>query len=561
MDLTQITYQKRRMLINLLVASFSILSIVVGIGHVVIDRIEENITDQLHDELQTVVQTTNESIIHWAEHHQRNAYLWASAPKVVNLTIEQLEAVRNKQSIFANDTANKLNDVLSLMIEREGYIGYFIVSPELIRISDYRSIMIGEGVPKELHSSIHNAVDGGSHITRPIGYGPHSLHYPKDTPKGIHSSFALSPIVNGEGATIAVLALHIPSTVEWTHISSIGRFGLSGETYFVDEDGTLLYESHSIDDVIATGSPLSDVVSSTEAQLPSDRTSDSGKPAIDKQSFPIHSIAQVTKYRDGSMLQPYPDYRGIPVLGAWNWNHELGVGVISEIEEEEAYSVLRLARWSYWAAIAGTAFLLLWINIFSYRRSFGAVRLAEEEILLRQREQVLRAESDYLAMHDSLTGLPNHRFFVEMGEKMLSRAKREQSGAGIFFVDVDRFKEINDTYGHDAGDKYLVEIAKRLKQVIREGDLICRKGGDEFVMIFYNVLDNESMVVIASRVLELLKTPIKINDETELYKTISIGMTLFPRDSDKLELLVKRADEAMYQVKQSGRDGYKLYGD
>lgn len=239
----------------------------------------------------------------------------------------------------------------------------------------------------------------------------------------------------------------------------------------------------------------------------------------------------------------------------------LGIGVISEIDEEEAYGVLHLARWSHWAAITGTALLLMLVIILSYRRYLEADHFAGEEMLLRRRAEELQREAENLAMHDPLTGLPNRRFFTAMGEKILSRRDRERGTAGLFYIDVDLFKKINDTYGHDIGDDYLVALSRRLESVVRESDLICRVGGDEFIMLLDNVIDNSDMAAIASKIHQSMKRPIRVSGDVDVNSGVSIGMALFPRDGETLELLVKRADEAMYQAKQLGRGGYRVSGE
>lgn len=559
MEITQLVKQRKGALIVLSMAAFAILSVVVGAGWFVVGKMEQETHSLLTDQLQTVTQTVNDAVFHWAEHHQHMAYMWASDPRVVSLVKEQLEVPRNREALLASDAHNRLIEMLTPMIKREGYIGYFITSPELIRVCAYRPIMIGGELPEEMHGSMQKAQGGLVHISAPMSFGQHSPHWPSDVPKGIPSSFVLSPIVDEEGESIAVLTFHIPSTEDWTHITSLGRFGRSGETYIVDKSGALLSESRFLDELKTAGLLAADAATSIGlrlAELPSDASQSSDKPRP-----LIHSVEAVTNIDSGNSLIPYREYRGVKVVGAWGWNSELGIGVVSEIDEDEAYGVLRFAQWSHWAAIIGTASLLLWIIIFSHRRYLEASLLAEEEITLRERSEKLQRESEYLAMHDSLTGLPNRRFFDAMGRKILSRRGREKGSAGIFYVDVDFFKEINDTHGHEAGDEYLEVLSRRLESTVRESDLISRIGGDEFIMLFDHVADDQDLIAIASKIHESVKTPIRVNGEVDIHKGVSIGMALFPRDGEDLEMLVKRADDAMYRVKQSGRGGSQVYGE
>jgi diguanylate cyclase (GGDEF)-like protein len=168
------------------------------------------------------------------------------------------------------------------------------------------------------------------------------------------------------------------------------------------------------------------------------------------------------------------------------------------------------------------------------------------------------AHSRYNAYHDSLTQLPNRALFLDRLKQEVGRARRAGSNTALLLLDLDRFKTINDTLGHAAGDKLLIEVAKRLKSKNREGDTIARLGGDEFVLIASDLRHKEDAAVVAEHLLEVLKPPIQIA-EHELYVSASIGIAIFPDDGDEGTSLMKSADMALYRAKELGRDNYQVF--
>lgn len=162
------------------------------------------------------------------------------------------------------------------------------------------------------------------------------------------------------------------------------------------------------------------------------------------------------------------------------------------------------------------------------------------------------------AYHDSLTGLPNRALFQDRLTQEIARARRVGTNSALLLVDLDRFKTINDTLGHDAGDKLLVEVAKRLKSRKRGGDTIARLGGDEFVLIVSALRHKEDATVVAEQLLDVLKPPIQI-EEHDLHVSASIGIAIFPDDGDEGAALLKSADVALYRAKELGRDNYQTF--
>ncbi|HVT44057.1 MAG TPA: EAL domain-containing protein [Thermoanaerobaculia bacterium] len=164
----------------------------------------------------------------------------------------------------------------------------------------------------------------------------------------------------------------------------------------------------------------------------------------------------------------------------------------------------------------------------------------------------------HLAYHDALTGLPNRLLFKDRLTVALSRAQRDRAPLAVLFLDLDRFKVINDSLGHNTGDQLLQAVAARVQACLRESDTVARLGGDEFTVLLPTVTHSEDSIKIAHKILEAIRLPF-ILDGRDLYTTTSMGISVYPDDGSDAETLIKNADTAMYQAKEQGRDHYQLF--
>ncbi len=165
----------------------------------------------------------------------------------------------------------------------------------------------------------------------------------------------------------------------------------------------------------------------------------------------------------------------------------------------------------------------------------------------------------HLVRHDSLTGLPNRVFFQDRLQQAITLAGRSGKPLALLALDVDHFKQINDTLGHDAGDSILRQFAERIRAQLRQTDTIARMGGDEFMIVLPELQEAQGAVVVAAKLVECLREPFRVCG-TDLVVTASIGIAAFPVDGSDATALQRTADEQMYKVKRAGRDGYSMGG-
>lgn len=166
----------------------------------------------------------------------------------------------------------------------------------------------------------------------------------------------------------------------------------------------------------------------------------------------------------------------------------------------------------------------------------------------------------FLAYYDILTGIPNRTLAINRLAKTLSRARRHKKMAAVLFMDLDMFKKVNDSMGHNMGDNLLKAVAERLKICVREEDTVSRIGGDEFAVILADISNRDDAAKIARKILDSVGSPVTVSG-VKLFITPSIGISFFPADAEDAEGLIKCADRAMYNAKDHGRNNYQFYID
>jgi diguanylate cyclase (GGDEF)-like protein len=185
----------------------------------------------------------------------------------------------------------------------------------------------------------------------------------------------------------------------------------------------------------------------------------------------------------------------------------------------------------------------------------GIITNAHDITALKEAEAQIRQ----LAYYDTLTGLPNRRLLLDRLNHALTQARRFGRSMAVMFLDLDHFKQINDAFGHSAGDELLIQAAQRLAACVRAGDTVARPGGDEFIIVLTEVSHPLDAARVAEKIIDAFATPVPVDDQ-RIPVTISIGIALYPvNGSDDVEELMIKADMAMYEAKEAGRNAYRFF--
>lgn len=237
--------------------------------------------------------------------------------------------------------------------------------------------------------------------------------------------------------------------------------------------------------------------------------------------------------------------------------YDFPLAVIVGLSANEQLAVFRRDMRAYlWRASAGSLLLILIATVLG--------RLSRQLEQSRRRaveEQIAHAERvEYLAYHDTLTALPNRSLFSKLLVKGIVTAKRYNRQLAVLFLDLDRFKHINDTLGHQAGDELLEEVAIRLQDCLRESDTVARMGGDEFVALLPELSEEKYVATVAQKILSAIARPFVLLGQ-EFRVTASIGISIYPQDGLDEQTLKKNADIAMYQAKEQGKNNFQFYSE
>ena len=232
---------------------------------------------------------------------------------------------------------------------------------------------------------------------------------------------------------------------------------------------------------------------------------------------------------------------------------------LSEIDMSEVYQTkTKIIE----TLILISLFLLIFLYII-YSVNYKKFIQQQNELLeetVEEKTQELQKQSKkmkYLAHHDALTALPNKNLFLDRLKQSIKHAKRQHQSLAVLFLDLDRFKEINDTYGHDVGDELLKGIAQRLQTCVREDDTVARIGGDEFTIILPNT-NQVSVVKVVEKIFDDMKQPFIITG-VDIHATFSVGISVYKQDGETPDILLRNADTAMYKAKDNGKNSYQFY--
>lgn len=237
--------------------------------------------------------------------------------------------------------------------------------------------------------------------------------------------------------------------------------------------------------------------------------------------------------------------------------YEFPLAIVVGLSQAEQFApVARLERNYLWRAVLAS--LLVTAVMLLLGRLSSQLQKVRTRVMDERVEHARRVE--YLAYHDSLTNLPNRAFFSRLLSQRMKQVKRYDTRLALLFLDLDRFKTINDSLGHDAGDELLMGIALRLRESVRESDVVARLGGDEFVIMLPDITAGSQVASVADKVLAAVGNPFTLAGQ-EFRITVSIGVALFPGDGEDEQTLMKNADMAMYHAKEEGKNNFQFYSE
>jgi diguanylate cyclase (GGDEF)-like protein len=266
------------------------------------------------------------------------------------------------------------------------------------------------------------------------------------------------------------------------------------------------------------------------------------------------NTATVNDERATEMLTPWNNSPGYTVIREL---YEFPLAIIIALSKtEQLVPAEQTARNYLWRAALGSLLMVIVVGLlgrFSWQLQSARTRAMKERIAHAQRVE-------YLAYHDNLTTLPNRALFSRLFNQAIHQANRYNKQLALLFLDLDHFKSINDSLGHDVGDELLQELSRRLSQSVRESDIVARLGGDEFVILLPEISEDSQVYPVTDKILKAVGKPFTLAGQ-EFRITISIGGALYPLDGEDEQTLMKNADTAMYYAKERGRNNFQFYSE
>ncbi|GLY08944.1 sensor domain-containing diguanylate cyclase [Pseudobacillus badius] len=362
-------------------------------------------------------------------------------------------------------------------------------------------------------------------------------------------------------------------------------------------EGSMLLSSHPIVKSDSTGPPAGTLIAGryldqqvmdqlqTDTLLPVELSNLKKMPVppIEETGAP-HSLKSAAIWTDMSQTDQYKVYAALPDLEGQT------AAVLQIANDRQLYHNGQKRIFYVLVLIAAASFLLLRGTLFFVDRTVfrRLQRLMNHMIAIQEsndlsarfpvkgNDEISSLEREFntmvesldnyrqhiteLAYKDSLTHLPNRTFFYSEVSRLLQKLEGSGQISALLFIDLDGFKEVNDTYGHDQGDLLLQKIAERIQKVIRPEDMVSRLGGDEFILFAAHVHGQDEAADLAGRICETITRPVDLHDVTATLSA-SVGISLFPKDGRHLDVLIKKADQAMYKAKKTGKNKLYMYNE
>ena len=370
-------------------------------------KIEAEIRSETEQSLRTVLATTRRAVYFWLREHQSAAKVWANTEEVRQATKYFLTTPRTKRVLAASPMQDKLRSWLSPINIGKGYQGYFIIGPDKVNLSSSRDQNIGDLNLISSQTRFFERVWSG----KTAGSIPQISDVPLkdmegDLREGMPTMFVGAPILDDTGNVIAIFTFRIDPTEVFTAILQQGRLGITGETYAFDGDGRLISESRFDDQLINIGliSPYQRSILNIEIRNPGVNLVQRERSEIRRSDQPLTRMAtSAVSGGTGIDLDGYRDYRGVPVIGIWSWDPELGFGITTEMDTSEAYRTLHSVQYTITTLSVIAISLLIGLTIV-FNASRKKIMDSQQHLMERRTEAERRAEEleqfAYVTSHD-----------------------------------------------------------------------------------------------------------------------------------------------------------------
>lgn len=404
--------------------------------------------------------------------------------------------------------------------------GMGLLPPELVftvSIFDSKGNMLSSTSASQLLN-----VAGQNYFQSQIETATFSISRPLPGPDAgasqLHFSRRLTDAADGHFSGIVTLSVDAAYFVSSYDSSVLGQHGVLG---IVASDGVVLIRRSA--ESLSAGERLDYTALAAET----------GERLTDGVNLVVDDLDGVSRYREVRTLY------GFPLL------------VVVGLAEGEQLAAARSDMRKYlWQAAAASLLTILITAVLGYMsRQLALNRRKVAEVQLAQAEH-----SQHMAYHDALTGLPNRSLFSKLLGQGIHLAHRNNRQLALLFLDLDRFKHINDTLGHEAGDQLLQEVAIRLKACLRDSDTVARLGGDEFVVLLPELDEDQYVATVARKILTAVARPYLLSGQ-QFRVTASVGIGIYPQDGLDEQALTKNADTAMYHAKEEGKNNFKFYSE
>ncbi len=387
--------QKLSILI-ILVGCFMLL--VSALAWFALDKVKEKIQAEVGNALQIVLQTTQESLNLWVESNKFQLTRLAEDPQLVSLTENLLRIPRNKTSLFESKAFVELRAFFRRNRDRAGLTGFFVISPDFVNIASMRNHTIGNKnlIASQALDLLNRAFQGETVMVPPLWSDVALSPSSEDKPRASASMFFAAPIKNKQEEIIAVIAQRVDPSKDFSRIIQLGRIGKSGETYAFNRYGKLLSESRFDKDLLKIG-----LISEGEKSILSISVRDPGgdmtkgfRPSVPRYQQPLTLMArEATQGKSGLNVAGYRDYRGVRAYGAWLWDHQLQIGLTTEIDEADALGPYYTTRTVILTVLAITVLLALGSLVFAVvieERASRALQKSHDELEIRVEERTAK---------------------------------------------------------------------------------------------------------------------------------------------------------------------------